>query len=68
MVIRWKDTNGIGDKAILVLKSQCASITAYETHSTHHEFTGLCIVSRESVSASLHRFSIMWDKAEDAGN
>jgi hypothetical protein len=40
-VIRWKDTNGFGDKAILAIQAQCASITAFETHSAHCEFTGL---------------------------
>jgi hypothetical protein len=40
-VIRRKDTNGFGDKAILALQAQCASITAFETHSTHRESTGL---------------------------
>ncbi len=48
--------------------AQCASITAFETHSTHQEFTGLRIVPRESVLAYLRRFSIVHDKAEDAGN
>ena len=67
-VIRRKDTNGFGDKAILALQAQCASITAFETHSTHREFTGLRIVPKESISAYLRRFSIARDKAEDAGN
>jgi hypothetical protein len=67
-VIWRKDTNGFGDKAILVLQAQCASITAFETHSTHHEFTGLQIAPKESISAFLHRFSIARDRAEDAGN
>jgi len=53
-VIQRKDTNGFGDKAILALQAQCASITALETHSTHREFTGLHIVPRESNSAYLH--------------
>jgi hypothetical protein len=67
-VIRQKDTNGFGDKAILVLQAQCASITAFETHSTHREFTGLRIVPKESSSAYLRRFSIVRNRAEDAGN
>jgi hypothetical protein len=63
-----KDTNGFGNKAILVLQAQCASITAFETHSTHREFTGLQIAPKESILAYLRRFSIARDKAEDAGN
>ncbi len=40
--VMWqKDTNGFGDKAILALQAQCATITAFETHSIHHEITGL---------------------------
>jgi hypothetical protein len=68
MVIQRKDTNGFSDKAILELQAKCASITAFETHSTHCEFTGLPIVPRESISAYLSHFSIAHDKAEDAGN
>jgi hypothetical protein len=68
IVIWRKDTNGFGDKAILTLQAQCASITAFETHSTHREFTGLQIVPKESISAYLHHFSIARDRAEDAGN
>jgi len=67
-VIRWKDTNGFGDKAILAIQAQCASITAFETHSAHCEFTGLWIVPKESISAYLHHFSIACNRAEDAGN
>jgi len=67
-VIRRKDTNGFGDKAVLALQAQCASITAFETHSTHREFTGLRIVPKESISAYLRRFGIARDRAEEAGN
>ncbi len=66
-VIWRKDTNGFGDKAILTLQAQCASITAFETHSTHREFTGLRIVPKESISAYLRRFGAASEQEANCG-
>jgi hypothetical protein len=40
MIIQRKDTNGFGDKSILVLQAQCASLTLVEQNNTQHDFTG----------------------------
>jgi hypothetical protein len=36
MVIRRKDTNGLGNKVILAFHGQCASFTLFEMLRTHH--------------------------------
>ncbi len=68
MILQRKETNGFGDKAVLVLQAQCASLTFVEQTTTQHEFTGIWIVSREVLSFYLHHFSMAWDKTETAGN
>ncbi len=68
MILRWKETNGFGDKAVIALQAQCASLTSVEQTTTQREFTRLKITSRESLSSYLHRFSVARDNAETAGN
>jgi hypothetical protein len=67
-ILRWKETNGFGDKAVLVFQAQCASLTSVEQTTTQQEFTGLKITSRESLSSYLHHFSVVRDNKEMAGN
>jgi hypothetical protein len=68
MIIRRKETNGFGDKSVLALQAQCASLTLVEQNNTQHDFTGMRIAPRESLSSYLHRFLMARDKAETAGN
>ncbi len=68
MIIRRKETNGFGDKSVLALQAQCASLTTVEQNTTQREFTGMRIAPRESLSFYLHQFSMARDKAETAGN
>jgi hypothetical protein len=68
MIIQRKETNGFGDKAVLALQAQCASLTLAEQNNTHRDFTGMRIASRESLSSYLHCFLMARDKAETAGN
>ncbi len=67
-IIRRKETNGFGDKLVLALQAQCASLTSVEQNNTQRDFTGMRIAPRESLSSFLHRFSMARDKAETAGN
>ena len=67
-IIRRKETNGFGDKSVLALQAQCASLTSVEQNNTQRDFTGMRIAPRESLSSYLHRFSMARDKAETAGN
>jgi hypothetical protein len=42
--ILWrKKTNGFGDKVVLALQAQCASITSVEQNTIHCDFTGMKI-------------------------
>ena len=68
MIIRRKETNGFGDKSVLALQAQCASLTSVEQNNTQRDFTRMRIAPRESLSSYLHRFSMARDKAETAGN
>jgi hypothetical protein len=67
-ILRRKETNGFGDKAVLALQAQCASLTSAEQNITQREFTGMKITSRESLSSYLHHFLVAQDNAETAGN
>ncbi len=67
-IIQRKETNGFGDKAVLALQAQCASITLDEKTITQCDFTGMKIMSCESLSSYLHHFLVAWDNAEMAGN
>jgi hypothetical protein len=66
--LQRKETNGFGDKAVLALQAQCASLMSVEQTNTQRKFRGLKIASRESVSSYLHRFLVARDNAETAGN
>ncbi len=68
MIIWRKETNGFGDKSVLALQAQCASLTSVEQNNTQRDFTGIGIAPRESLSSYLHWFSMARDKAETAGN
>jgi hypothetical protein len=68
MIIRQKETTGFGDKAVLALQAQCASLTSVEQNTTHRDFTRMRIASRESLSSYLHRFLMARDKEETASN
>ncbi len=52
----------------MALQAQYASLTSAEQDNTHRDFTGIRIVSRESLSSYLHHFLMARDKAETAGN
>jgi hypothetical protein len=67
-IIRRKETNGFGDKSVLALQAQCASLTSVEQNNTQRDFNGMRIAPRESLSCYLHRFLMARDKAETAGN
>ncbi len=67
-IIHRKETNGLGDKSVMTLQAQCASLSSAEQNNTHREFTGMKITLRESLSSYLHCFSMARDKAETAGN
>jgi hypothetical protein len=67
--ILWrKETNGLGDKVVLGLQTQCASITSVEQNTTQRDFTRMKIASRESLSSYLHCFLVTKDNAETPGN
>jgi hypothetical protein len=68
MILRRKETNGFGDKAVLALQVQCASLTSVEQTTTQREFTRLKITSRESLSSYLHHFLVAQNNAETVGN
>jgi hypothetical protein len=68
MILQRKETDGFGDKAVLALQVQCASITSVEQNNTQHDFTGMKITSRESLSSYLLPFLVARDNAEMAGN
>ncbi len=68
MIIRMKDTSGFGDKSVMSLQEQCASSTLAEQNNTNWDFTGMRIVSSESLSSNLPRFLMARGKAETAGN
>jgi hypothetical protein len=68
MIVQRKETNGFGDKSVLALQAQCASLTSVEQNNTQHDFTGMRIAPRESLSSYPKRFSMARDKAETAGN
>ncbi len=63
-IIRIKETNGFGDKSVLALQAQCASLTSVEQNNTQRDFTGMRIAPWESLSSYLHRFSMARDKTE----
>jgi hypothetical protein len=67
-IIRRKETNGFGDKSVLALQAQCASLTSVEQNNTQRDFTGMRIAPRESLSSYLHWFLKARDNAETAGN
>jgi hypothetical protein len=67
-ILQRKETNGFGDKAVLALQAQCASLTSVEQTNTQREFTGLKIASWESLSSYLYRFLVARDNTETAGN
>jgi hypothetical protein len=69
MILRRKETNGFGDKAVLAFQAQCASLPTVEEITTQRDFTiRLKIASQESLSSYLHHFSVVRDNAEMAGN
>ncbi len=68
MIIWRKETNGFGDKSVLAIQAQCASLTSVKQNNTQRDSTGMRIAPRESLSSYLHRFSMARDKAETAGN
>ncbi len=68
MILRRNETNGFGDKAVLALQVQCASLTLVEQTTTQCDFTRMQIVARESLSSYLHHFSMARDKVETVGN
>jgi hypothetical protein len=67
MIIWRRDTNGIRDKAVLALQAQCASITLVEQTNTQRDFTGMKIMSHESLSSYHHHFLVARDNTEMAG-
>ena len=58
----------LGDKALKLLKSYCASCTIVDKNHFHHEFTNLQIVNEESATHFLKRFTIARTKAIIANN
>jgi hypothetical protein len=67
-IFQRKETNGFGDKSVLALQAQCASLMLVEQNNTQHDFTGMRIAPRESLFSYLYQFSMAQDKAETTGN
>ncbi len=44
MIVQRKEANGFGDKSVLALQAQCASLTLVEQNNTQSDFTGMRIV------------------------
>ncbi len=49
-IIQRKETYGFGDKSVLALQAQCASLTSVEQNNTQRDFTGMRPASWESLS------------------
>jgi len=59
---------GKGDQALLLMKNQCASTTADDTHHFHHLFTSIRIKENESATNFFRRFTFTRTEAEGVGN
>jgi hypothetical protein len=59
---------GKGDQALMLIKTQCASTTADDTHHFHHLFTSIWIKENESASNFFRRFTFARTEAEGVGN
>jgi hypothetical protein len=57
-----------GDQALLLIKNQCASATADDTHHFHHLFTSIRIKENESATNFFKRFTFARTEAEGVGN
>ena len=63
-----KKSEGHGDKALAFIKTQCAHISAKDTHHYHHVFTTMRIKENESATNFFKRFTFAQTEAEAAGN
>jgi len=57
-----------GDQALLLIKNQCASTTADDTHHFHHLFTSIRIKENESATNFFRRFTFARTEAEGVVN
>jgi hypothetical protein len=63
-----KQFEGRGDKALSLLKMQCAHINPLDNHYFHQLFTSLRIKENESATSYLQRFTYAQTEAEGASN
>jgi hypothetical protein len=63
-----KPLEGKGDKALELIKLQCANVNALDKHHFHHLFTSIRIKDNESATSYLRRFGYAKTKAEGASN
>jgi hypothetical protein len=63
-----KKFEGYGDKALAFIKTQCANISAEDTHHYHHIFTTMRIKDNKSATNFFKRFTSAQTEAEAAGN
>jgi hypothetical protein len=59
---------GFGDRALELIKTQCANVTNVDKHHFHKAFTSLAILHEESATHFLQRFTIGRQQAEFANN
>jgi hypothetical protein len=63
-----KKFKGYGDKALAFIKTQCANISAEDTHHYHHAFTTMQIKENESATNIFKRFTFAQTEVEAAEN
>ncbi len=63
-----KQFKGKGDKALELVKLQCANVNALDKHHFHHLFTSIRIKHNESAMSYLRRFIYAKTEAEGASN
>jgi hypothetical protein len=59
---------GFGDRALELIKTQCANVTNIDKHHFHKAFTSLAILHEESATHFLQRFTLGRQQAEFANN
>jgi hypothetical protein len=63
-----KSNEGRGDKALALIKLQCANVNAFNKDFFHHLFTRIQIKDNESATSYLSRFTYAKTEAEGADN
>jgi hypothetical protein len=53
---------------LVLIKTQCANITADDSHHFHYLFTFLCIRENETATNFFHHFTFGHTEAQGAGN